>query len=106
MHVCLVAMAIALAACSGNDKNQLGDLPVVAHSVEVDGQKMTVCDLSLLKDTIDLLYEHLAQMGITRLISKVVIYNYLPAISATTTPHIYLLNDTVARSINRHSVVG
>ena len=62
MHVCLVAMAIALAACSGNEKGKLvefekgklGELPVVAHSVEVDGQKMTVCNLSLLKDTIDL----------------------------------------------------
>ena len=54
MHVCLVAMAIALAACSGNEKNQLGDLPVVAHQVEVNGQEMTVCNLDLLKDTIDL----------------------------------------------------
>ena len=43
-----VAMTIALAACSGSnknrldysDKNLLGNLPVVAHQVEVDGQKM------------------------------------------------------------------
>ena len=56
-----VAMTIALAACSGKDKSQLGDdrtllgdLPVVAHQVEVDGQKMTVCQLDLLKDTINL----------------------------------------------------
>ena len=54
VQMSLVAMAIALAACSGNDKNQLGDLPVVAHQVEVDGQEMTVCNLDLLKDTIDL----------------------------------------------------
>ena len=47
-------MAIALVACSGSNKNQLGDLPVVAHQVEVDGQEMTVCQLDLLKDTIDL----------------------------------------------------
>lgn len=55
-------MAIALAACSGNvksrlvgnEKNRLGDLPVVAHQVEVDGQEMTVCKLGLLKDTINL----------------------------------------------------
>ena len=47
-------MAIALVACSGSDKNQLGNLPVVAHQVEVDGQEMTVCQLDLLKDTIDL----------------------------------------------------
>ena len=46
-HVGWAAMAIALAACSGKDKSQLGDdrsllgdLPVVAHQVEVDGQKM------------------------------------------------------------------
>ena len=57
-----VAIVIALAACSGNEKsrlvgnekNRLGDLPVVAHQVEVDGQEMTVCELGLLKDTIDL----------------------------------------------------
>ena len=61
MYVSLVAMTIALAACSGSDKSQLGDdrsqlgdLPVVAHSVEMNGQKMTVCELDLLKDTIDL----------------------------------------------------
>ena len=47
-----VAMTIALAACSGSDKNrldysdknQLGNLPVVAHQVEVDGQEMTVAN--------------------------------------------------------------
>ena len=49
-----VAIVIALAACSGNEKRRLGDLPVVAHQVEVDGQEMTVCELDLLKDTIDL----------------------------------------------------
>ena len=61
-QVCLAVMAIALAACSGNEKSRLvgneksrlGDLPVVAHQVEVDGQEMTVCELDLLKDTIDL----------------------------------------------------
>jgi len=49
-----VTMTIALVACTGNEKSQLGDLPIVAHSVEVDGQTMTVCELNLLKDTIDL----------------------------------------------------
>ena len=57
-----VAIVIALAACSGNEKSRLvgneksrlGDLPVVAHQVEVNGQEMTVCELDLLKDTIDL----------------------------------------------------
>lgn len=60
-QVCMVAMAIALAACSGNEKrrlsdekSRLGDLPVVAHQVEVDRQEMTVCELDLLKDTVDL----------------------------------------------------
>ena len=61
-QVCWVVMAIALAACSGNEKSRLvgneksrlDDLPVVAQSVEVDGEKMTVCELNLLKDTIDL----------------------------------------------------
>jgi len=49
-----VAMTIALVACSENEKNQLSDLPIVAHQVEVDGQEMTVCELGLLMDTIDL----------------------------------------------------
>ena len=49
-----VALTIALVACTGNEKNQLSDLPIVAHQVEVDGQEMTVCELGLLKDTIDL----------------------------------------------------
>ena len=56
-----VVMAIALAACSGNEKSVSGnkkilvdELPVVAHSVEVDGQEVTVCELGLLKDTLDL----------------------------------------------------
>ena len=47
-HVGWVALTIALAACSGSeknrldysDKNQLDNLQVVAHQVEVDGQKM------------------------------------------------------------------
>ena len=61
-QVCWVVMAIALAACSGNEKSRLvgneksrlDDLPVVAQSVEVGGEKITVCELNLLKDTIDL----------------------------------------------------
>ena len=53
-QVCWAVMAIALAACSGNEKSRLSDLPVVAHSVEVNGQQMTVCEVDLLKDTIDL----------------------------------------------------
>ena len=53
-QVCWVVMAIALVACSGNEKSRLSDLPVVAHQVEVNGQQMTVCELDLLKDTIDL----------------------------------------------------
>ena len=49
-----VALTIALVACPENEKNQLSDLPIVAHQVEVDGQEMIVCELGLLKDTIDL----------------------------------------------------
>ena len=59
-QVCWAVMAIALTACSGsnkslgNDTDLLEDLPIVAQSVEVGGEKMTVCELNLLKDTIDL----------------------------------------------------
>ena len=57
-QVCLAVMAIALAACSGGKQSHgderkqkeakfvtysmVGELPVVAHSVEVDGQEVTV----------------------------------------------------------------
>ena len=50
----LFATTITLVACSNNSISKLNDLPIVAHSVEVDGQDMTVCELALLKDTIDL----------------------------------------------------
>ena len=59
-QVCWAVMAIALTACSGsnkslgNDTDLLGNLPIVAQSVEVGGEKMAVCELNLLKDTIDL----------------------------------------------------
>ncbi|MBO4985010.1 MAG: 6-bladed beta-propeller [Bacteroides sp.] len=66
-QLCWAVMTIALAACSGNEKSRLSKLsavayseevvnklPVVAHSVNVGGQEMTVCELNLLKDTIDL----------------------------------------------------
>ena len=62
MHVCLAMMTIALVACSEGNSNKISkisledleDLPVVAHQVEVNGEKLTVCELSLLEDTIDL----------------------------------------------------
>ena len=54
IHAYWVAMAIALSACSGNEKSRLNDLAVVAHLVNVDGQEMTGCELNLLQDTIDL----------------------------------------------------
>ena len=56
MHVCLVAMAIALAACSGGKSSvvSLDDMPVVTHQEMKDGQEVTVCDLELITDTIDL----------------------------------------------------
>lgn len=59
----MVAMSIALAACSGDNRNQIGsggnwsqieNLPVVAHSIEVDGHDVTVCEMDLLKDTVNL----------------------------------------------------
>ena len=47
---------VALSGCSMKDASHVGleHLPVVAQPVEVDGQQVTVGDLSLLKDTIDL----------------------------------------------------
>ena len=56
MQMSLVAMAIALAACSGGKSSvvSLDDMPVVTHQEMKDGQDVTVCDLELVTDTIDL----------------------------------------------------
>ena len=55
-QVCLAVMAIALSACSeGNRKTvSLEDIPVVTHKEVRDGQELTVCNLELIEDTIDL----------------------------------------------------
>ena len=55
-QVCLAVMAIALAACSGGNRKtvSLEDMPVVAHQEVRDGQELTVCNLELIEDTIDL----------------------------------------------------
>lgn len=59
MYVWIVVMAIALAACTSGGRalseggEALDNLPVVAHKVEVNGEQLTVCELGLLKDTID-----------------------------------------------------
>ena len=49
---------LALSACTpkdaGNGYELLNQLPVVAQTVNVDGQEITVNDFNLLKDTIDL----------------------------------------------------
>lgn len=62
IYACWVAMTIALAACSEKGKNNQKEyfpmeeekLPVVAHTVSMDGEELLVCELDLLKDTIDL----------------------------------------------------
>ena len=55
-QVCGTVMAIALSACSeGNRKTvSLEDMPVVTHKEVRDGQELTVCNLELIEDTIDL----------------------------------------------------
>ena len=55
-QVCWTVMAIALSACSeGNRKTvSLEDMPVVTHKEVRDGQELTVCNLELIEDTIDL----------------------------------------------------
>ena len=55
-QVCLAVMAIALAACSGGNRKtiSLEDMPVVAHQEVRNGQELTVCNLELIEDTIDL----------------------------------------------------
>lgn len=62
IYACWVAMTIALAACSEKGKNnqkeyfpmEEEELPVVAHTVSMDGEEFLVCELDLLKDTVDL----------------------------------------------------
>ena len=54
--ICLAVMAIALAACSGGNRKtvSLDNMPVVTHKEVRDGQEITVCNLELIEDTIDL----------------------------------------------------
>ena len=56
IHVCLAMMAIMMVACSrGNRKTvSLDNMPVVTHKEVKDGQEITVCNLELIEDTIDL----------------------------------------------------
>ncbi|MBQ8442138.1 MAG: DUF4933 domain-containing protein [Bacteroides sp.] len=56
IHVCWAVMTIALAACSGGKSNlvSLDNMPVVTHKEVKDGQELTVCNLELIEDTIDL----------------------------------------------------
>ena len=55
-QVCCAVMAIALTACSGGNRKtvSLEDMPVVTHQEVRDGQEITVCNLELIEDTIDL----------------------------------------------------
>lgn len=55
-QVCWALMVIALAACSGGKSNlvSLDEMPVVTHKEVKDGQELTVCNLELIEDTIDL----------------------------------------------------
>ena len=60
------AMAALLVSCSGGnsakkEKGELDGSPVVAHRVNVDGQDLTVCELSLLKDSVRLPLSYLAE---------------------------------------------
>ena len=62
-QVCLAVMAIALAACSGGNRKtiSLEDMPVVTHQEVRDGQEITVCNLELIEDTIDLLLSYFVE---------------------------------------------
>ena len=55
-QVCWAVMVIALAACTGGNRKtvSLEDMPVVTHKEVRDGQELTVCNLELIEDTIDL----------------------------------------------------
>ena len=55
-YLCWVAMTIALAACSGGNRKtvSLDNMPVVTHKEVRDGQEITVCNLELIEDTVDL----------------------------------------------------
>ena len=55
-QVCWAVMAIALSACSEGSRKtvSLEDMPVVTHKEVRDGQEITVCNLELIEDTIDL----------------------------------------------------
>ena len=51
-HIIGFTLAMALTACSGKESTPR-EMPVVAHIENVNGEPLTVCQLDLLTDTVD-----------------------------------------------------
>ena len=52
-HIIGFSLTMALTACSGKESTPK-EMPVVAHIEEVNGGRLTVCQLDLLTDTVDI----------------------------------------------------
>ena len=52
-HIIGFSLTMALTACSGKESTPK-EMPVVAHIEEVNGERLTVCQLDLLTDTVDI----------------------------------------------------
>ena len=52
-HIIGAALALSLTACSDKGTSHK-EMPVVAHTEEVNGEPLTVCQLDLLTDTVDI----------------------------------------------------
>ena len=52
-HIIGFTLTMALTACSDKESTSK-EMPVVAHIEEVNGERLTVCQLDLLTDTVDI----------------------------------------------------
>ena len=52
-HIIGFTLTMALTACSGKESTPK-EMPVVAHIEEVNGERLTACQLDLLTDTVDI----------------------------------------------------
>ena len=56
-HILIATLAGALSACSGGTSSHQAtweQMPVVAHTIDMEGKSLTVCPIDLLEDTVNI----------------------------------------------------
>ena len=63
-HILIATLAGALSACSGGTSSHQAtweQMPVVAHSIDMEGKTLTVCPIAMLTDTVDIPLSNLVE---------------------------------------------